>query len=106
MKTHGRHDKREIGKNHFLCQEKLKTHLLFTVLKGLKIMTQRSNQKPIYILTGLLTVCILKEFIRTGRKPTAALFIMGVMMDMEAERRLRSRYLLPEQKAGQSTPDA
>lgn len=64
------------------------------------MLIQMANHKPQFILTGLLTVCILREYTQTGRKLTVALFIMGIMMDMEAERRLRSRYLLPEQKDG------
>lgn len=67
--------------------------------------TENKDQKPKYIMTGLLTLCTLKEYTRTPQKLTVELYIMALMMDMVLVQHLHSLYASQDLKDGQFIPD-
>lgn len=67
--------------------------------------TENKDQKPKYILTGLLSLCILKEYMQTPQKLTVELYIMALMMDTVLVQYLLSQSVSQKHQDGQFTPD-
>lgn len=67
--------------------------------------TENKDQKPKYILTGLLSLCILKEYMQTPQKLTVELYIMALMMDMVLVQHLLSQSVSQKHQDGQFIPD-